>query len=194
MSELTPSTASAASTSGYTDIETGHDYDGIREFDNPLPRWWLGTLWIMVVFTFGYWIWYHGLGAPSQRERFAGEYAAWQEKLVASAMTDEEMEALLKDPEAPKRGAVIFEQNCVSCHGKKAEGLVGPNLTDPYWKHGGQPRDIYKTITLGVAGTPMQSWAPILGDAKVRDVMAFIVSLRNTNVPGPRGPEGEKME
>ena len=84
---------------------------------------------------------------------------------------------IIGKPEHIDKGREIFKQNCTSCHGPEAKGLVGPNLTDNTWIHGGKPEDIQNTITKGVAAKGMPTWGPILGNEKVADVATFIYSL-----------------
>jgi cytochrome c oxidase cbb3-type subunit 3 len=87
-------------------------------------------------------------------------------------------------------GKAVFGQYCVACHGPEAAGLIGPNLTDHAWIHGGTPTAILQTVTAGVAAKGMPSWGPVLGPDKVENVVAFVLTLRGKNVPG-KPAEGE---
>lgn len=179
--------------------DTGHDYDGIRELDNPLPRWWLFTLYGAVVFSVAYWFYFHTLragllpmAAYQDEIRRAQEE---QEKMEAAleaqgkGVTEEQLTALSRDPAVVERGAAVFKQNCVACHGDRGQGVVGPNLTDAYWLHGGKARDIYTNISTGVLEKGMPAWKPALGSTRVKEAVAFVLSIRDTNVAG-KAPQG----
>lgn len=171
-------------------------HDGIEEEDNHLPRWWLFTLFGAIVFSFGYWFYYQHLSGPGQREELAAQekkLADLREKAAAANVSDESLQSLAKDPAAVARGAEIFKAHCVACHEAKGEGKVGPNLTDAYWIHGGEPTTVYKTIVQGVPDKGMLAWGPVLGSAKAREVAAFVLTLKGTNVPG-KAPEGDQEQ
>jgi cytochrome c oxidase cbb3-type subunit 3 len=181
------------------DVDTGHDYDGIREFDNPLPRWWLLTFYGTVVFSVFYWLHYHTLETgllPSDAykaeiKQAEDEENARQAKLEAEGkgVNEQQLVAMAKDAQAISRGAALFKQNCLACHGDKGQGVVGPNLTDDYWLHGGKAMDIYKTISVGIPEKGMPAWRPLLGATKVQDATAFILTLRGKKAPG-KAPQG----
>lgn len=167
-----------------------HEYDGILEADNRLPRWWLGIFFASSVFAAGYWITY-------EQWRFASYPAEqYREQIAAAAasgegeITDELLRLLAADDEIVRRGRGVFETNCVVCHGSRAEGNIGPNLTDGVWIHGGGPIDIHRTVHEGVGARGMPAWGAALGPRSVQAVTAYLLTLRDTNVPG-RAPEGE---
>lgn len=178
-----------------------HTFDGIQEFDNKLPNWWLWTFWIACIFSIFYWMWAHGLGlAPTDREDLVAEL---ERRAEAQEQVDVSREALLvaaADPEILAKGKQLFSENCFSCHGYEAnsapiaEGvqMLGPNLTDDYWLHGGHPEQIHNTILNGVPIKGMSPWGQ-LGPAGVRNVAAFVISVRGTNVEGGKEPQGEKF-
>ncbi|MEZ4287690.1 MAG: c-type cytochrome [Polyangiales bacterium] len=85
-------------------------------------------------------------------------------------------------------GKATFDQQCVACHNDKAQGRdgLGPNLTDNFWLHGGSPTDIYRTVTDGVPAKGMVPWGPTLGQDGVKHVVAYLLTVRNTNVSGER--------
>lgn len=179
--------------------DTGHDYDGIRELDNPLPRWWLFTLYGAVIFSVAYWFYFHTLHAgllpmaayQDEIRRAQEEQDRMEAALEAQGkgVTEEQLTAMSKDPAAVERGAAVFKQNCVACHGDRGQGVVGPNLTDAYWLHGGKARDIYTNISVGVIEKGMPAWKPTLGSTRVKDAVAFVLSIRDTNVAG-KAPQG----
>lgn len=169
---------------------TGHVYDGIEEYDNPLPRWWFGLFIGTFIFTIGYLIIFPGLGLYKglTRESFDGK--PWTavnqlqaEQAQAQATYDTTfgkfanmpIEQLAKDSEAMKIGGRLFGNNCTVCHGADAGGNFGfPNLTDKDWLYGGTPDRIKETITLGRQGA-MPAWGPIIGEANVVNVVEFVL-------------------
>jgi len=175
--------------------EGGHVavYDGIEEHDNHLPRWWLMTLFGAIVFSIGYWFYYHKLDGQLQRQELEADekaLVALREKSMGAKVSDETLLAARSDAATVQRGDVLFKATCVACHGDKGEGKIGPNLTDNAWIHGGKPTDIYKTVTNGVPEKGMLAWGPTLGAAKIQDVVTYVLTLKNTNVAG-KAPEGK---
>jgi cytochrome c oxidase cbb3-type subunit 3 len=110
---------------------------------------------------------------------------------ASSQLSEEQLRAMVKDPEVVKRGEAIFATNCVSCHAPDAGGLVGPNLTDDYWIHGGKMTEIVNTITNGVPEKGMISWKNILGPEKIHEVAAFVKSIHGRKTANPKKPEGQ---
>jgi cytochrome c oxidase cbb3-type subunit III len=171
-------------------------HDGIEEHDNHLPSWWLATLFGAIVFAFAYWTYYHTLAVgPSQAAELAADQATVAAVREASAppVSNEVLAAASRDPLTVERGRAIFASNCVACHGARGEGVVGPNLTDAYWIHGGSAMEVHAVISKGVLDKGMLAWGNVLGAAKVRDVTAFVVSLAGTNVSG-KEPQGIKVD
>jgi len=158
------------------DVLLGHadEADGIEEYDNPLPDWWMGLFWLTIIFAIGYTAHYHFIAERSQVKEFAAEMAAAQERWPQSAAPA----TLVITPEKVAQGKEIYATTCASCHGKEAEGGIGPNLKDEEWLHGGLPDDILATVTNGVAAKGMPAWGPILGPEKVQAVAAYVVSLK----------------
>jgi cytochrome c oxidase cbb3-type subunit 3 len=166
-----------------------HEYDGILEADNVLPRWWLMTFYGAVVFAIGYWFYYEEFKAgPSPLQEYFAEQAAAAEKNGVDP-SDAELTALASGP-TRELGQQLFTANCVACHEAKGQGKIGPNLTDTAWLHGGTPLAIFKTVRDGVPAKGMPSWGATLGRAGVSQVAAFVLTLRGTNLPG-KAPEGE---
>ena len=173
-----------------------HDYDGIQEYDNPIPQWMNVIFFGTVLFSLGY-AWYFHLGGPGKSiaERYAekAQAAASEKQQVAAKheVSEESLAALMKDPAAVAEGKATFQTTCVACHGAKAEGKIGPNLTDEYWLYGGKLMEIRHTILNGTA-----KGMPPLGKGmppeKLDKLVAFLGTLRGTNVPG-KEPQGEKF-
>jgi cytochrome c oxidase cbb3-type subunit 3 len=179
--------------------DTGHDYDGIRELDNRLPNWWLVTLFATIVFAAGYWIRYEMFeGAPRQLDEFRAEMdaaaaEAAKRALARGGVNDEALQAMAQVAATLESGHATYTQFCIACHGDKGQGLVGPNLTDAYWLHGSKPTEILATVGAGIAAKGMPAWAPVLGPSKVEQVVAYLLSIRNTNVPG-KEPQGDEIK
>lgn len=152
----------------------GHaaEADGIEEYDNPLPTWWIGLFVVTVIFGVVYAVDYHFLSGRSEAKEYDAEVAAAREKWpdAGKAMTVEATPAVIAE------GKEIFAANCVACHGPDLHGGVGPDLTDATWIHGGTLADINKTITEGVPDKGMLTWGPILGPEKIAKVAAYVHS------------------
>jgi cytochrome c oxidase cbb3-type subunit 3 len=171
-------------------------YDGIEEEDNHLPNWWLATLFGAIVFAFGYWIVFHSAHwARSTRETYALEQEEAQKNLaLQNPVSNESLWALSKQPAALEDGKKTFTTICVACHRADGGGGVGPNLTDRYWLHGDQPENLHAAVMKGFSDKGMPPWGPQLGPERTRNVVAFVLSLRNSNVPGGKAPQGELSE
>jgi cytochrome c oxidase cbb3-type subunit 3 len=166
-----------------------HEYDGIEEADNELPRWWLYSLYAAVAFSIGYWFYYEEFKAgPGLTEAYYAESARAAEK-SGKEPTEGELMAQLTTP-ALGLGAQAFQANCVACHEAQGQGKIGPNLTDDRWLHGGSAVEIFRTIRDGVQAKGMPSWGPALGRGGVLQITAYVLSLRGKNLPG-KAPEGE---
>lgn len=165
-----------------------HEYDGILEADNQLPRWWLWTLFAALAFSIGYWFYYEVFAAaPGPAQAYYAERAREAEK-TGREPTPSELAAAVNGPELAL-GKAAFAANCIACHEQRGQGKIGPNLTDASWLHGGDPVAIFKTIRDGVPAKGMPSWGPVLGRGGVAQVTAFVLSIRDTNVAG-KAPEG----
>jgi len=172
-----------------------HDYDGIQEYDNRLPNWWLTILYGTVIFAFFYWLFTQTLGVgktPAERYEASMAAAASAEFFRADGqdLTNDAMWAMSRDPERTAEGKAIFEQFCVVCHSEQGRGNVGPNLTDNYWLHGGKPLDILNTVTHGVPEKGMAAWGNQLGPRRVQSVVSYVLTLHGLNLPG-KAPQGE---
>lgn len=172
-----------------------HSFDGIQEYDNRLPNWWLWTLYGSIVFGIGYWILFHTLAViPHPTGRFEADMKAAEqarlERAAAGGVSNESLNLMAGMPDQVAEGRQHFQTYCVVCHADQGQGLVGPNLTDRYWLHGGAPMDILKTVTDGVTAKGMAAWGSQLGPRRVEQVTAFVLSIRNTEVVG-KEPQGE---
>lgn len=175
-----------------------HTYDDdIEEQDNRLPLWWQYTLYGAILFAIAYFYGEHKIGAwKSRTEAFDQEMA--EERIEAAKkggkMTNEALLAMSRREDIVHEGRQVFATTCAPCHRADAGGNIGPNLTDGYWLHGGKPENIFSCVHDGVAGKGMPTWGPQLGEEKVADVVAYVLTLRNTNVPGGKPPQGDPAE
>lgn len=188
-----------------TGVETvGHEWDGIEELNNPLPRWWVITTYLTILFSLGYVVVYpaipmlssgtEGLWGWSSRAQFAEEMEAGaaSRKAATDAIGAVSLEALVKDeklmPLAIAGGAAAFKQNCVQCHGSGAAGSLGyPNLKDDDWLWGGNIQEIEFTLNHGIRAADdaatrtslMPSFGKdgILTPAQISDTTAYVLSL-----------------
>ncbi len=173
-----------------------HVFDGIQEYDNRLPNWWLWILWGTVIFSLGYWLFFHTFGVGKLPiARYDAEVVAAAEAALASggAVSDESLLTASTLPDRVAEGSELFTTYCVACHSAGGEGLVGPNLTDAYWIHGGSPTQIHATINDGVLEKGMAAWGRQLGPKRVESLTAFVITLKGKNMPG-KAPEGELVE
>jgi cytochrome c oxidase cbb3-type subunit 3 len=175
-----------------------HEYDGIVEHDNKLPLWWQLTLYGAVAFALVYWFGRRYDAIQSPAERYAQDVAAQRAAEAAEArargtIDDDMLATLSKDPSTLSQGREIFTSTCAPCHRADGGGNIGPNLTDSYWIHGNKPTDLYRDVTDGVPAKGMPTWGPMLGVAKVEAVVAYVMSIENTNVPNGKPPQGDKL-
>lgn len=109
---------------------------------------------------------------------------------MANKVNEENVTALT-DPAEIAEGKNIFLTNCATCHGKEGQGGAGPNLTDDYWLHGGGIKNVFKTIKYGVPQKGMIAWETQLSPKQIQQVASYILTLRGTNPPGAKEPQGE---
>ncbi|WP_060508210.1 cytochrome-c oxidase, cbb3-type subunit III [Pseudomonas sp. NBRC 111124] len=186
-----------------TDQTMGHSFDGIEEYDNPLPKWWFWLFVGTLVFGAGYLVLYPGLGnwkgiLPGYENGWTGANE-WQKEMekadakfgpIFAKYAAMPVEEVAKDPQALKMGSRLFASNCSVCHGSDAKGAYGfPNLTDQDWRWGGEPETIKASIMNGRHGV-MPGWAEVIGEQGVADVAAFVL----TNLDGRSLPEGVKAD
>lgn len=177
-----------------------HAYDGIQEYDNPLPGWWSATFWATIVFAAGYWVWFHVTPwhstDASRYQQALVQYNEGRELRAAREAANVSEDALAQETtnqETLANGAKIFATRCASCHTEDGHGLIGPNLTDNYQLHGDSRMDIYNTVSNGVQGTAMLAWGEQMPATDIVAVSAFVVQMRGKNIPG-KAAEGHPVE
>lgn len=181
-------------------IELDHNYDGIVELDNHLPPWWkwlfYGTIGWAVVYVI---VFHFSKSLPLQLDEYNNEIALAEEQarafkaLQPQEAIDESNLAYKEDKEIIEKGRDVFmNNNCGSCHRNDGGGnTIGPNLTDPYWLHGGDVKQVFATVKNGVVEKGMPAWGKALSPQDVRNVTFFILSLQGTNPENPKAPQGE---
>ncbi|MED5369402.1 MAG: cbb3-type cytochrome c oxidase N-terminal domain-containing protein [Myxococcota bacterium] len=148
----------------------GEECDGIEEYDNDLPGWWVGLFIVSIIFAIGYTANYHFISQTSQTAQYQAQMdeaaALWPAPEGPIAVTDEMV----------AEGKEIYMTNCIGCHGPELKGGIGPDLTDAEWIHGGSLAEIEHTVTEGVPEKGMVAWGSILGPVKIQKVTAFVHS------------------
>lgn len=181
------------------DLVIDHEYDGIQELNNPIPVWFNALFYSTCVFAVGYLLVYQvfgiGLNQDQEYEReMAKAEEAKKEFLAQSANSfDENTIEVDASGTLAANGKAIFATNCVACHGGNGEGGIGPNLADRFWIHGGEIKDIFKTVKYGVPDKGMVPWEQTLTPAQIAEVSNFILTLRDTKPANPKGAEGSEV-
>jgi cytochrome c oxidase cbb3-type subunit 3 len=174
-----------------------HSYDGIQEYDNPMPRWWVITFWATIIFAVLYLlnIPVIGIGKGRIAEYEADVARANAQRLAAEpggTPTAEALAALARDPAMIANGKQLFTTYCAACHRADGGGQIGPNLTDDAWIHGASLTEIRATINNGVLAKGMPEWGKVLKPDQVDAATAYVHSLAGTNPPNPKPPEGTR--
>jgi cytochrome c oxidase cbb3-type subunit 3 len=216
----------------YKDELLDHDFDGIKEMDNSLPRWWLYLFYVSIVVSVLYLLYYHVLRigylqedeyrrdidptyvrAAAADQRILGVLPEYHSPLfkpggdrtprmaalagLKSAFvlltrdTDTLTYVAVSDPALLSSGEQTFKTICAQCHGKLGEGIVGPNLTDDYWLHGATISDVVRSVKYGYPAKGMVPWQGTLKEDEIINVASYVLTLRGTNPPNARGPQGD---
>lgn len=179
------------------DIMLDHDYDGIKELDNNLPPWWKYGFYFTIIVGVIYLTHYHvlktgDLQTAEYDKEIAKAKADVEEYMKTAANNVDENTVKMLDNSADlAAGKATFDANCKACHGGAGEGGVGPNLTDDYWIHGGSISDVFKTVKYGWPDKGMKSWKEDLSPMQIAQVTSYIKSLRGTNPPNGKAPQGD---
>ncbi len=178
-----------------------HELDGIKEYDNPMPGWLMAIWWGSLLFSAGYLMFYalsFGEGTMEAEYR-----AQTQQALVASQAyfdanplvppSPAQLLAGAKDPAVLDIAAARFTRSCASCHGDQAQGLIGPNLTDDRWIHGGNVEQIFQTVAKGWPSKGMPPWGRTLKPEELAALVSYVRSLQGSAPPNPRPAEGDPV-
>lgn len=182
------------------DIDLGHDYDGIRELDNRLPPWWLYGFYACIIFSVIYlWRYHVSHTAPLSGEELAismEKAAAAKEEYLKKAANnvDENTVNYLSDAGDLEAGKKLFVTSCAACHAADGGGLVGPNLTDNYWLHGGGMAEVFKSIKYGWPEKGMKSWKDDFSPGQIAQIASYVKSLKGTKPATPKEAQGTLYE
>lgn len=175
-----------------------HDYDGIKELDNHLPPWWKWLFYATIVWGAVYLVMYHIVNTlPLSTAEYNNEvaYANEQMQKLRAANPeppiDEATVEATTDVAALADGKSTFLNTCASCHRRDGGGDIGPNLTDQYWKHGGDIKNIFKVVKNGVPNTNMVAWGGVMSPSAIRNVASYVLTLQGSNPQNPKKPEGD---
>ncbi|MEE9437522.1 MAG: cbb3-type cytochrome c oxidase N-terminal domain-containing protein [Saprospiraceae bacterium] len=181
-----------------SDIDLGHDYDGIRELDNKLPPWWVWLFYLTIINAAVYMYVYQfsDIGTRQSTEYVESVKKGEEKKRrhLASQLNsvDENNVTALQSTGALEAGKSLYISNCIACHGQNGEGGIGPNLTDEYWIHGGGIQNIFKVIKYGVPEKGMVSWKKQLQPTSIQKLSSYILTLEGTNPPNAKPAQGDK--
>lgn len=212
-----------------------HDYDGIKELDNDMPRWWLWLFYITIIWAVLYMLYYHVfdigyLSSDEYKQEVNPQYvrvSAADDKVLGildeyhspfyktggditprmlamgedetpfvevTAESDTATYVELSDAAEISAGKEIFLKNCIQCHGAAGEGGIGPNLADNYWLHGGSFTNVVKSVKYGYPAKGMISWRGFLSEDKILQVASYVRTLKGSNPPNGKAPQGELYE
>ncbi len=180
----------------YRDKLFDHEYDGIREYDNPMPAWWVWMFVLSVLFAFPYVLWYHIGNGPSILDALEAEQAAYAEKLLATygdlSVDEPTILRMMEDENAMLAMKGLFKGKCSQCHLADGSGSVGPNLTDDHWKNVKGVVDIAEVIRTGITTKGMPAWGDQFTETQLVLVSSYVAHLRNTPLDG-KAPEGDPI-
>lgn len=176
-----------------------HEYDGIRELDNNLPRWWLWLFYLTIIYSAGYLVYYHVTHAGKLQIAEYTQAMQAGEQLKHGAMSQFEAsiptQQPLTDPNVLAAGQQTYIKFCAPCHRADGGGLVGPNLTDDYWIHGNTYADTVKVIWNGVPAKGMVTWKGVLKPGEISAVASYIYTLRGAKLLTPgKPPENQQPD
>lgn len=176
-----------------------HELDGIKEYDNPMPGWLMAIWWGSLVFAAGYLLFYAlSFGEGSMEAEYRAEtrqaITEIQAYVDAHPIVPPSPAALLagaKNDAVLDVGAARFAKSCAPCHGQFAQGLIGPNLTDDRWLHGGGVEQIFQTVAKGWPSKGMPPWGRAIKREEIAALVSYVRSLQGSNPPNARAPEGD---
>jgi cytochrome c oxidase cbb3-type subunit 3 len=179
------------------DVLLDHNYDGIMELDNDMPPWWVKLFYVTVITAVIYMFHYHVFKTGKlQGDEYASELKVAEEqkeafrKLAANNIDETTVTQLMVTAEL-EEGKSLFVAKCSPCHGKNAEGIVGPNLTDEYWLHGGGIKNVFKSIKFGIPQKGMIAWETQLKPTDIQKVASYILSIQGSHPANAKAPQGE---
>ena len=177
-----------------------HEFDGIREYDNPMPGWLMAIWWGSLIFSAAYLVFYalsFGEGSDGGRVPRERRRRRWRSSRRTSTRTRSCRRPPptcwpgAGEPAVVQAGAARFARRAPPCHGEKAQGLIGPNLTDDRWIHGGSVEQIFQTVAKGWPPKGMPPWGRALKPEELSALVSYVRSLQGSNPSNARPPEGE---
>jgi len=176
-----------------------HELDGIKEYDNAMPGWLMAIWWGSLIFSAAYLIFFalnFGEGTMEAEYRGATEQAvtAVDAYFAANPLVPPSPAELLagaKDPAVLETGRSRFTRTCAACHGASAQGLIGPNLTDDRWIHGGTVEQVFQSVAKGWPAKGMPPWGRVVKPEELAALVSYVRSIQGSNPPNARAPEGE---
>lgn len=177
-----------------------HNYDGIEEFDYPLPVWWVWTFIGGGIFAFFYIYFYNFAGGPSLRDEYQSglikmEKVIEEQRKLTGNFEIADFNSWNEKEESEQMAAAVYEENCLSCHEQGGKGDIGPNLTDQYWLNLKKvnPESIYAFIRVGNEDNGMPAWQDMLSKEELYAAVKYVISVKGTNVLG-KEPQGEILK
>lgn len=176
-----------------------HELDGIKEYDNAMPGWLMAIWWGSLIFSAAYLIFFAlAFGESSMDSEFRGDTQSaltqtqvYFDSHPIAAPSPAMLLAGAKDPAVLAIAQARFSKTCAACHGEKAQGLIGPNLTDDRWIHGGSVEQMFQTITKGWPAKGMPPWGRALKPEELSALASYVRSLQGSNPPNAKPPEGD---
>ncbi len=167
-----------------------HEFDGIKEYDNPIPRWFQILFYGTIIFSAIYLFYYHIFkGGHSLKNEYLASVGSPQNANASGGEFDYSQN--LNNKEILGNGKQVYMANCASCHGMNGQGGVGPNLADDYWIVDNTYKGVQEAIDVGIPAKGMPGWKTILGDKKTQALVIYIATLQGTKPPGAKKPEGK---
>ena len=178
-----------------------HELDGIQEYDNPLPGWLMAIWWGSLLFAILYLAFYalsfgEGTMEAEYRSAAAKDLAATQAWFDANPVVPPTPAVLLAgalDAAVLEKGAARFARTCAPCHGEHAQGLIGPNLTDESWIHGGQVEQVFQSVVKGWPAKGMPPWGRAIPPQEIASLVSYVRSLQGSNPANAKAPEGDRV-
>lgn len=178
-----------------------HELDGIKEYDNPMPGWLMAIWWGSLIFSAAYLIFYALSFGEGSME---AEYRAGTQQAVSAVDAYFEANPLVPpspvdllagaaNPEVLETGRARFVRTCAACHGEQAQGLIGPNLTDDRWIHGGAVEQIFQSVAKGWPAKGMPPWGRVVTPEELAALVSYVRSIQGSNPPNARAPEGDRV-
>ena len=176
-----------------------HELDGIKEYDNAMPGWLMAIWWGSLVFSAAYLIFFAlNFGEGTMEAEYRGATAqavtAVDAYFAANPLVPPSPAELLagaKDPAVLDTGRSRFTRTCAACHGASAQGLIGPNLTDDRWIHGGTVEQVFQSVAKGWPAKGMPPWGRVVKPEELAALVSYVRSIQGSNPPNARAPEGE---